>query len=289
MSFTTLALVLVGAICHALWNVVAKRAAGGAVFVWLFGSVSLVAIAPVALWTWHTQPQAFSGWMWAAALASGLVHVVYSLVLQQGYRTSDFAVVYPVARGSGPMLSVIGAIIFLHEMPGLLGWIGVLCVLFGLFMTVGAGKVLRSSDAPRRRAGVLWGLLVGLCIASYTVLDGIAIKSLAISPVLFYTVGLAFRTALLAPWMWGKTSVIKQQWQMHGFAICAVGLLSPLAYSLILFALQQAPLSYIAPVREISMLFGVLLGARLLKEAISLSQLVGAALMLFGVLFLAFA
>lgn len=153
--------------------------------------------------------------MWAAALAGGLVHVVYSLVLQLGYRTSDFAVVYPVARSSGPMLSVIGAVIFLQEMPGLRGWIGVLCVLFDLFMTVGARKELRSYDAHRRRTGVLWGVLVGLCIAAYTVLAGIAIKSLATSPVLFYTVGLVFRSVLFAPWMWGKTSAMKQQWQMH--------------------------------------------------------------------------
>ncbi|MGH8760575.1 MAG: DMT family transporter [Burkholderiales bacterium] len=289
MSVGTLALVLAGAMCHALWNILAKRAAGGPLFVWLFGCVSVVAAAPVALWTWWTHPQTFDAWMWMAALASGLVHVVYSLVLQQGYRVSDFAVVYPVARGTGPLMSVLGAVVLLSEVPSVLGWLGVALVLGGVFMTAGAMDLLSGGDASRRRLGVLWGVLTGLCIACYTVIDGWAVKTLGMVPVLFYAVGLLFRTLLLAPWALHRRATLREQWRQHRTAIILVGLLSPLAYSLVLFAVQTAPLSYVAPVREISMLIGTLLGARLLNESLRRSQVLGAAMMLLGVAGLALA
>ena len=289
MSANTLALVLAGAVCHALWNILAKRAAGGPVFVWLFGCVSVGAAAPVALAVWWTHPQTFDAWMWAAALASGLVHVVYSLVLQQGYRVSDFAVVYPMARGTGPLLAVLGAVVLLGEVPSLLGWLGVALVLAGVFMTAGATDITSGGDAHRRRRGVFWGALTGLCIAGYTVVDGWAVKSLGMAPVLFYAVGLLFRTLLLAPWALHRRATLGGQWRQHRTAILLVGVLSPLAYLLVLFAVQTAPLSYVAPVREMSMLIGTLLGARLLKESLRPSQVLGAAMMLLGVAGLALA
>ncbi|TDP74035.1 DMT family transporter [Roseateles toxinivorans] len=292
MSATTLALVLAGALCHALWNIAAKRVASGAAsavaFVWLFGCVSLVFATPLALWTWHRQPQHFDGWMWAAALGSGLVHVGYSLVLQRGYRVADFAVVYPVARGSGPLLAVLGAVLCLGEVPSALGCLGVALVLGGVMLTA-SGQQAASVDASRRRLGVAWGLLTGLCIASYTVIDGWAIKSLGMAPLLFYTVGLAMRTLALAPWALRRPAALLSQARSHKGAILVVGLLSPLAYSLVLFALQRAPLSYVAPAREVSMLLGTVLGARLLKEALTSRQLLAAALMLIGVAGLALA
>ena len=289
MNATTLALVLAGAVCHALWNILAKRTAGGLVFVWLFGCVSVAAAAPVALWAWWVHPQTFDAWMWLAALTSGLVHVVYSLVLQRGYRVGDFAVVYPVARGTGPLLAVLGAVLLLGEVPSVLGWLGVAMVLCGVFLTAGAMDMLVGGDAQRRRRGVLWGALTGLCIAGYTVIDGWAVKSLGMAPVLFYAVGLLFRTLVLAPWALRKGCALRDQWRQHRTAIILVGLLSPLAYLLVLFAVQAAPLSYVAPVREISMLMATVLGARVLKESLSSSQIFGAAMMLLGVAGLALA
>ncbi len=290
MNTHTLALVLAGAVCHALWNVVAKRAAGGTLFVWLFGCVSVAAAAPVALAVWHVQPQVFDGRMWLAALASALVHVVYSLVLQKGYRVGDFAVVYPMARGTGPLLAVLGAVVLLGEVPSALGWAGVVLVLAGVVLTAGGatGITAAGSDARRRR-GVLWGALTGMCIAGYTVIDGWAVKSLGMAPVLFYAAGLALRTVLLAPWALRSRSLLRGQWQQHRTAIVLVGVLSPLAYCLVLFAVQNAPLSYVAPVREMSMLIGTLVGARLLRESLKPSQVAGAALMLLGVAGLALA
>ena len=289
MSASALALVLAGALCHAIWNIVAKKAGGGVLFVWLFGAVSVLAAAPIACWAWLEHPQIFSHWMWFAALASGLVHVLYSLVLQKAYRVSDFAVVYPIARGTGPMLSVLAAIILLGEKPSPVGWISVAAVLLGVFISAGGINIFRSTPGHPRHLGVLWGMLTGLFIASYTVIDGWAIKSLGMTPILFYAVGLLFRTVVLAPFALRTPRELVKQWQTHRRAILIVGILSPTAYLLVLIAIQTAPLSYVAPVREISMLVGTFIGASLLKESVKPSQVVGAATMLLGVIGLAWA
>ncbi|WP_374350130.1 DMT family transporter [Chitinimonas sp.] len=281
MSLFALLLVLTGALCHALWNLAAKRAAGGAPFVWLCNSVSAVLAAPLGIWAicrsaaWPTTP------MWLAMLGSAALHTAYSLVLQRGYREADFSVVYPVARGTGPLLSVFGAILLLAERPSGLGWLGIAAILGGILLIAGIGQ--GSRDA-RLSQGLLWGGLTGLFIAAYTVLDGYAIKTLLMSPLLFYVVGMAMRTVLLAPTVLRDRPSLQQQWRDNRGPVLIVGILSPLAYILVLFALQRAPLSYVAPVRELSMMIGVLLGARLFQEGQSLPRLAGTALMVAGVL-----
>ena len=108
-------------------------------------------------------------------------------------------------------------------------------------------------------------------------------------PILFYAVGLAFRSILLTPFALRRPDLLREQWAQHRTSILIVGILSPLAYLLVLFALQTAPLSYVAPVREISMLVGTFIGASLLKESLKPSQYLGAAVMLLGVVGLAYA
>jgi drug/metabolite transporter (DMT)-like permease len=288
MSGVALALVLAGAVCHALWNIAAKKAKGGASFVFLYGLVSVVAAVPVAVWTWVRQPQYFDGTMWFAVLGTALIHVLYSLVLQKAYREADFAVVYPVARGSGPMLAVAIAVLLLGERPSLIGWLSVAAILAGVFVSAGAAG-LRRGGAEKRRSGVLWGVATGAFIAAYTVLDGWAIKTLGMAPILFYTAGLFFRVLLQAPFALCRLDDLRREWRAKRAAILAVGLLSPTAYSLVLFAVQRAPVSYVAPVREISMLIGIFIGASLLHEELKASQIAGAAIMLLGVAGLAWA
>ena len=120
-------------------------------------------------------------------------------------------------------------------------------------------------------------------------LDGWAVKTLGMVPLLFYSVGLVWRSVLLAPFAMRQRRQLREQWALHRKAIVLVGLLSPLAYGLVLTALQTAPLSYVAPVREVSMLMGTFVGAHWLKEAVQRSQKAGAVLMLIGVLGLAWA
>lgn len=284
MEITAFALVIAGAFMHAGWNFLAKRVSGGLPFVWLYGVVSLVLALPITLIDWTLHPQSLSGAAFGAAVASAVLHVVYSLVLQRGYQVSDFSVVYPMARGTGPLFSVFGAVLLLHETPSAIGWAGIALILSGVFVVSGGIRTLTQPTSPRARSGVAWGALTGILIACYTVVDGWAIKSLGASPILFYGVGLLFRTLLVTPFALRDTAQLRQQWRQHARSIAAVGILSPCAYVLVLFAVKMAPLSYVAPARELSMLIGAYMGAKLLNEQDIRLRSTGAVLMGLGVL-----
>lgn len=286
MNSTALSLVVTGALLHALWNLFAKKASGGLPFVWLFGVVSLALAIPFGASSWYSNSQQLTVQAWIAIAASALVHVAYSLVLQKGYRESDFSVVYPLARGTGPLFSVFGAMVVLGEVPSLLGWLGILAILAGIFLISGATQVV-FAPPPKARSGLLWGAITGVCIAAYTVIDGWAVKALGIAPVLYYFIGLALRTAILTPQALRDPLGLRTQWQTNRRYIVAVGILSPLAYTLVLFAMTMAPLSYVAPVRELSMLLGVVFGTKLLRESFIPSRVIGTACMVAGIVMLA--
>lgn len=284
MSLDALLLVVCGALMHALWNASAKQAGGGLPFVFLFGVVSSVLALPLAL---LLEPQALAALgseAWCAIAASAAIHIGYSLVLQKGYQQSDFSVVYPLARGSGPLFAVFGAVLVLGERPSAPGWLGIAAVLAGI-LSIAGGWRLRAA-APRVRAGLLWGVLTGAFIGAYTLIDGWAVKVLGVAPGLYYGLGLLLRTLALAPVALADGAALGRQWRLNRRHVIAVGVLSPLAYVLVLTAMTRAPLAYVAPVRELSMLLGVLLGARLLREALTPARLLGAALMVGGVLLL---
>jgi len=284
MTVAALSLVLTGALCHAAWNILAKRCAGGLVFVWLFGLVSLAPALPLALWSWQAQPLSLTPAMVAAIAASAVLHVLYTLALQRGYQAGPFSVVYPVARGSGPLLTVLAAVVLWHEQPSLVGSLGVCAILAGIFLLARGSK--RSQDALSARAlraGLHWGLLTGGLVASYSVIDAWAVKALGMPPLVFYPLGLLLRSALLTPFVLARREETSAAWRAHRGAIVGVGLLSPAAYTLALLALQRAPLSYVAPLREVSMLVGALVGARLLGEPLTPARIGGVLVLLGGV------
>jgi drug/metabolite transporter (DMT)-like permease len=285
MNAEAFALVITGALLHALWNYYAKKASGGLPFVWLFGVVSLVVSMPFGIASWLGNAVPLGAAAWGAIAASALVHVTYALVLQKGYQKSDFSIVYPLARGTGPLFAVAGAVILLRETPSLLGWLGIIAILSGIFLIAGISRILAPS--PKMLAGLFWGCLTGVCIASYTVIDGWAVKGLALAPLLYYVTGLALRTALLAPLALADRHALRAQWRANRHCVLVVGVCMPLAYLLVLHAMRMAPLSYVAPLREISMLIGVFIGARLLRETFTPSRALGTALMVTGVVALA--
>lgn len=281
MDYLTLLLVLAGALLHALWNMLAKKASGGLPFVWLFGVVSVLCMIPWGIRAAWIMPHALSWEAWACVAASAVVHIGYSLALQKGYQVGDFSVVYPIARGVGPLCAVCGAMLFLHEWPSAWGTLGALAISIGVFLLARGGTASLMGNKPVA-AGVFWGVLTGISIAAYTVIDGWAIKVLQLPPALFQTLSLTLRALMLAPFALRNISLLHQQWQINARHILGVGMLAPLAYVLILIALQHAPLSTVAPLREIAMLLGVVLGALVLREKLSRQRWLGAGVMLAG-------
>ena len=291
MPLSALALVLLAAVLHASWNIVAKRAGGDQRFSLITSLFTTVLWLPAGLWFgWHEVPR--WGWLeWGVVSASALVHLLYFNALLTGYRVADLSVVYPLARGSGPLLTAAAAVLVLGESLSALGAAGVLAVCGGVFLIAGGPALWRHTQDPAQRArtlaGVRWGLLTGAMIAGYSVIDGYAIKVLAIGPVIFDYACNVLRVPLQLPTLLrnrpGLVQALRTQWK-HALV---VSMLAPLAYILVLYALTLAPLSHVAPAREISLLLAALLGGRLLGESDRGLRLLGAACMAGGVMALA--
>ena len=291
MPLPALALVIAAALLHALWNIAAKHAGGNHHFALFTVLLACALWAPAALWFGLADALLWGPREWAVLMASAVVHVLYFTVLLTGYRKSDLTVVYPVARGSGPLLAAAGAVIVLGERLSFQGIAGVLAVCGGVFLVAGGPALFRGGQeaAQRQRAlaGVRWGALTGALIACYTLLDGYAVKVLLIGPVLVDYVGNLLRLPLLLPPSMRDLPGLRNAWRAQWRQALVVGALGPLAYILVLYAVQMAPLSHVAPAREVSMLFAALIGGRLLGESDRGLRLLGAACMVLGVIVLA--
>ena len=224
---------------------------------------------------------------WAIVALSGVLHVLYYVVLLRGYRKADLTVVYPLARGTGPLLTALVAVTLLGERLSLVAALGIGAVVGGVFLIAGGPGLLRATQdaqADRRvKKGMLYGVLTGVFIASYTVVDGYAVKAMLLSPILVDYMGNFVRVLVLAPVALRDRIELKSLWATQWRFALLVAVVSPIAYVLVLFAMQTAPLSHVAPAREVSMLFAALLGGHLLGEGDRAARLAGALLIALGV------
>lgn len=291
MPLLALAMVLVAALLHALWNIAAKKAGGDRHFVMLGALMIVVLWAPLGLTLGWRQIPSWGGLEWAFIVGSGLTHLVYFNVLLKGYRVSDLTVVYPVARGTGPLISSVVSVSLFGETLGWHGALGVAGVCGGVFLVAGGPSLWRAAHEPARRervhAGIAWGAATGLLIAGYTVLDGYAVKRLALSPILVDYFGNLTRIPFMFPATWRRRDEFGRACRTLWKPALVMAAISPLAYVLVLYAARMAPLSHVAPAREVSMLFAALVGGRLLGEGDRGLRAAGATLMAAGVILLA--
>jgi drug/metabolite transporter (DMT)-like permease len=292
MNGSALGLVLAAAFAHALWNFYAKRIGSASLaLIWMSGSLGVVVYAPPAVWE-LLKAEPFLGVEMAVFLIGNiLLHTAYFLLLQHGYVAGDLSVVYPIARGTGPVLAIAGGVILLGERPSIQALAGGLVVcagVAGLGFVGWSGRHARSlNDRRSRRAALVYAALTGVAIASYTVWDARAVNSITISPLLFSWMGMLVRCLMLMPLAWWHRARVRTLWREHRLPITAVAVLSPLAYLLVLVAFTLAPVSYVAPARELSILIGAALGTKLLGEGQGRVRLGSAATILAGILLLA--
>jgi drug/metabolite transporter (DMT)-like permease len=284
MSALALGLVLLAALTHASWNLSAKYAAASKHFVFLFSAGSVLVYGPVVAAVLYVERPVFELRHWLTLAATSVLHLAYSLSLQSGYRHSDLSVVYPIARGTGPLLSFIAAAFLLGEAPTPQSIAGLVLIVGGILLV--AGIVGHHKRAPA--VGVMYGLLTGACIAAYTINDGWAVKVLLISPFVVDFTGNSFRMLVLAPRAWRDRAQLALEARVYRKPIIVVSVLGPLGYILVLFAMRLAPVSHVAPARELSTLVGAWFGSRLLREEAGPWRFVGAALIVTGVVCLAF-
>lgn len=292
MPTSALALVLTAALLHAIWNLAAKRWGGGPHFVLACaGGVSLIWL-PVVAWAGFDEIPGWSLTTWAVVTASAVVHLAYFNCLLAGYRASDLTVVYPIARGSAPLLTATAAVLLLGEHLGAAGVLGLLGVVAGIVLITAGPQFGKRVDPEatltrRRRHGVYWGAATGALIAGYTVIDGYSVKVLAVSPLMLDYFGNLLRVPFALPALARDPQGFKTELRRTWKGVLAVATLGPLAYILVLLAVKEAPLSRVAPMREVSMLFAALLGGQLLGEGEKGWRLAGAVCITAGVVGLA--
>ncbi|NYT86041.1 DMT family transporter [Pollutimonas harenae] len=280
-------LVICAAALHASWNLISKKAnASAGHFVFAYRLISAVLYAPWVIYILWADGMSWSLQAVFFIALSSLLHLGYSLCLQWGYHAADLSIVYPMARGTGPLLSSLAAFLWLGEQPSTLGILGIFSIVAGILLIASDGN-LRRFTSPKAWTGVRWGLFIGLFIAAYTVADAYSVKVLLIAPVILDWLSALGNAMILAPRAWmRRTSMLEQMRGKWGYAL-AVGALSPMAYILVLFALQKGgPVSLVAPLREMSLMMATVAGFFILKERASTARLLGCAVIVAGVVLL---
>jgi len=281
MSPAILSLVVVAAFIHASWNILLKRVQGGLSFLWCVDILQSFLFAPWVAWViWRdNSPLGLTEWFFI--VGSAVIHIGYYFFLQRGYRLGDISLVYPIARGSGPMLSSLVAILFLGERPSTLGILGIAAIGAGIFLLTGG---IHRGEHAQITAVVVADLLTGMTIAAYTVWDKYAVSVVHISPILLDLLGNPVQALLLTPLVWRQRTDIPKYWGRNRRELFGVTLLNPISYILILIAMTRAPVSQIAPAREMSTLIGAFVGGRLFAEQHLRQRLAAASIIVVGLI-----
>jgi drug/metabolite transporter (DMT)-like permease len=290
MTFFALALVLSAGLFHAIWNLLAKRVGkAGASFVWLYTALSALIYAPVAVAAIFTLGEIHMGVVGVLfVVGTAVLHICYFLSLQKGYAVGDLSVVYPLARGTGPLLASAAAVVLFGERPSTVAVLGTLLIGGGVVVLAwepGGDNAL--GTLKNKRLGVAYGLLTGAFIASYTLWDKQAVSGLALPPILYYWAALSVQALLLAPVALRRKGEVQAAWRAHRPEVLGVAILSPLSYLLVLTALVFAPVSHVAPAREVGILIGTAMGGGLLGEGSAPRRLAAAGAIVAGVVALA--
>lgn len=286
MSHFTLLVVLTAAFLHASWNFLAKRVGDSPGFIWLFSLLSAIIYIPILLFLFIIEGFRLDGLQVLFILGTASLHSGYFLFLQRGYSAGDLSLAYPLARGVAPLFSTLGAIVLLRERPSVIALIGIVLLVGGVIFLVGNPWYLVRKGAEARIV-VGYALLTSMFIAVYTIWDKYAVSALLISPLLLDGSSSIGRVALLTPTVVGKWGSVGDTWKRYYREALGVAVLSPLAYVLVLFAMSTSPVSYVAPLRECSVLIGAVIGARLLAEKHMWRRLGAASVILVGIILLA--
>jgi drug/metabolite transporter (DMT)-like permease len=303
VSATAVALILVAAVAHATWNLFSKQAsaAGASSFVWLMSLAASGLYAPVVAVSVLLSPPRLTLLDWVFMAGTGLLQVGYFLFLQAGYRLGDLSLVYPLGRGSGALLAALAGIALLGERPGPAGITGIVLVVLGV-LVLGASGRDGDSPAPPRPAtpprpaaparprlsrAIVFALVTGTFIASYTLWDKYAVSTLKVPPLIQGYASLPVMALVLAPSALRQRSRTMRVWRGYRRQVTGAAVLSPLAYILVLIAMSFTAVSAVAPAREVSVLAGVLLGRRLLGEGGLARRLTAAAAIAAGIICIA--
>jgi len=288
LPLTVTLAVLAAAVTHATWNAIAHGIKDQTLAFALIGVGGIVVAIPlVAL---ATLPRADC---WPYLAASVAIHVFYNLLLMQCYRLGEFGQVYPLARGTSPLVVTILAAIVVHEHLALPQVAGVLIVSGGLAVLVLGGRRPRLAGGSggvvppdKHRAAFLAAVGTGLTIAAYTTVDGVGVR-LSQSPA-GYIGWLMLLESLGVPMfaLARRRDVLLKQPRRVLVSGVAAGALSVLAYGLVLWAQTRGALAPIAALRETSVIFGAIIGTLVFREPFGRTRIAATVLVVAGIVLL---
>ena len=276
-------LIIFSAICHATWNYATKKVKSDSTFIWLFSAISSIIYLPFALISLFIYDINFKLHFIPFVLGSVVLHSIYFILLNKGYSVGNLSIIYPLARGTGPLFSTIIAIILLKEKASLIAIIGIFLIIFGIISIAGNPVLILSSNKDNDKS-LIYAFFCGLTIASYTVFDKIAVSTLMLPPIIFDWLTNLGRVILLTPYAFRRRDQLKQLINHHKKEVFTVAILSPLSYILVLTAMVSIPLFYVAPIRELSILVGTFFGVKFLSEELTKIKLMGICLMTIGII-----
>lgn len=286
MTALALGLIVLASALHASWNFLAKSGADKLSFIWWTGVAGTLLLAPLVIWS-----SPWPGWSaesWAAVGLAAVLRATYFIALTAAYQRADLSLVYPVARGVSPVMVMIAAIVLLGERPTGLAVLGIATVAGGVHIMhlpgLGLVALLKSLHALRA-TGMGYAVLTGTLTAAYSVLDKHNMSA-GITPGWYAYLTIPVAALLLTPLALRRPGW-RDEWRHNRGAIVGVAVLMTGSYLLVLHALQLAAVSYVAPARELGIIFGTLLGVFVLGERQGTQRLVGAALILLGVVLIA--
>lgn len=275
MSVEISVFVILAAALHAGWNALIKisgdRVAVMA-FVTLAGSILSICALP------YVSPPDPASWPFLALTI--VLHTGYHFFLPIAYDHGDLGQVYPIARGSAPLLVTLGAVLFAGELLPPIALVGVVCLAVGV-MTLTFDKTSGVGVNPK---AVLFALATGLCIASYTIVDGLGarVAGSVLGFAVWLTIGDGILTFIIA-FFWKRKAlwqVARSQWAI-GFA---GGAMQIGAYWIIVWALAHAPMGMVSALRETSVLFAALISTFLLREGFGVWRFVSATFVTLGLI-----
>jgi uncharacterized membrane protein len=294
MLTASLMLLLVSAVVHATAQSMIKGARDKLAFAWLMLGFASLAGLPLLAGIGRIEAR---GWVFVAA--SGTIEAFYYASLTKAYSLGDFSVVYPVSRGSAPLFTLAWSVFFLGERPSLSGVFGILLVVCGIYLVN-----LRSLSEWRRpfsemKSGATpWAIATGVLISFYTTVDKSGMRYF--DPVTYLYLIFLVAFILLSPVVLRKDrrGSLKDELTLEftryapdgrrldprsclRVMLCSV--LGFVAYCLVLAALKLSPASYVAPVREVSVVVGTWIGIRRLGERGSPMRFVSASLIVAGI------
>jgi drug/metabolite transporter (DMT)-like permease len=303
MPTLAIALVLVAAVLHAGWNVLLKTSTDTlwtAVRLQLIGTALLLPVGIVA-WLANGRPAIPGDAIWLA-LASGVVEAIYFICLSAAYKRGDLSLVYPLARGSAPLLAVAVGILLLGEELVPLAFVGVGCLLAGILIVARPWRAFQVAGRQHRGA-IGFALATGASIATYSAIDRVGVREtepwlygamLAVFATILLAIAVVVgrRVGFLAPAPAPITTGATPRSRPAAFARDALaGVLALMAYLLVLLAYAIAPLATVAPLRESGIVLAALWGSIRLGEAASrreaTTRTLAAGLVVIGALLLA--